>query len=260
MSFWDQSDRLLTLVVIGVPFVVAAAAVGVSRDCAYQLLRACGHGRGSRTSITEDHRQGVVVEFSRTVSINHAAIASGLSHSAARRILVASGLVSTERLLVGKREAKGRFLELIEHGWLSTRASREVGVHPRTGRDWRRGVRKSGNTRVYPDGMFVHSTSATRYLKSMTPAADAVISKRYLCLDDRLAIADGLVNNQTLTAIAAVIGKHVSSLAREVRQHSIEGIYLPHQPHRDAAASRARPKASKLVTHQRLRAAVEAGL
>ncbi len=210
--------------------------------------------------MTEDLRAEVVEEFTRTGSINRAAITSGLSHDAARRILVGEGIVPSKRLGVGKREAKARFLELIEQGWSSTRASREVGVHPRTGRDWRRGVRKTGNTRVYPDGTVVDSVTGTRYVKSMTPSADAVISKRYLSLDDRLAIADGLVNKQTLTAIAAGIGKHVSSIAREVRRHSIEGLYLPHQAHRDAAAARSRPKAAKLVTNQRLRAAVEEGL
>jgi len=210
--------------------------------------------------MTEDLRAEVVEEFTRTGSINRAAITSGLSHDAARRILVGEGIVPSKRLGVGKRQAKARFLELIEQGWSSTRASREVGVHPRTGRDWRRGVRKTGNTRVYPDGTVVDSVTGTRYVKSMTPSADAVISKRYLSLDDRLAIADGLVNKQTLTAIAAGIGKHVSSIAREVRRHSIEGLYLPHQAHRDAAAARSRPKAAKLVTNQRLRAAVEEGL
>ncbi len=202
----------------------------------------------------------MVAEYDRTGSVNRAAVASGLSHDAARRILVTAGLVSEERLPVGKREAKARFLELVEQGWSTARASREVGVHPRTGRDWRRGVRRSNNTRVYPDGTVVDSTTGTRYVKPMAPAVDAVISDRFLSLDERLAIADGLVNKHTLTRIAAGVGRNKSTISREVRAHSVEGVYLPHQAHRDAAADRARAKESKLVTNQRLREAVEEGL
>nr|WP_246486924.1 IS30 family transposase [Kribbella qitaiheensis] len=94
----------------------------------------------------------------------------------------------------------------------------------------------------------------------MTRPADAVISDRYLSLDDRLAIADGLVNKHTLTAIAAGIGKHKSTICREIRAHSVEGIYLPHQAHRDAASARARPKTSKLAVDPVLRERVEQGL
>jgi IS30 family transposase len=45
----------------------------------------------------------------------------------------------------------------------------------------------------------------------------AVISDRYLSLGDRLAIADGLGNKMTLTEIAAGIGKHVSTVSRELK-------------------------------------------
>jgi IS30 family transposase len=133
-------------------------------------------------------------------------------------------------------------------------------VNVRTGQDWRRGVRKVGNTRVHPDGTVVDYSTGTRYATSMTRPAGAVISERYLSLDDRLAIADGLVNKHTLTAIAAGIGKNKSTVSREVTAHSVEGVYLPHQAHRDAATARARPKASKLLTDLVLRAQVELGL
>nr|WP_242002251.1 IS30 family transposase [Kribbella steppae] len=94
----------------------------------------------------------------------------------------------------------------------------------------------------------------------MTGPAGVVISERYLCLDERLAIADGLINKLTLTAIAAGIGKNKSTISREVGAHSIEGLYLPHQAHRDAATARARPKTCKLVTDPVLRGQVEQGL
>jgi transposase, IS30 family len=218
-----------------------------------------------RTRITGGVREQVIEEFGVSGSVNQAAIRGGLSHGAARRILVTAGLVPGEPGRVGKPEAKARFVELVEQGWSTAGAAREVGVNSRTGRDWRRGVRKVGNTRVHPDGTVVDYTTGTRYGSAVTEACDAVtsdpisdpISDRYLSLDDRLAIADGLINQQTLTAIAAGIGRHKSTVSREVSVHSIDGFYLPHQAHRDAAAARDRPKASKLVTDRALRAAVE---
>lgn len=89
MSFSDQCARLLALVDCGIPVVAAAEAVGVSRGQAYRLLRAAGRGRGRpRTAMTGLLCAQVVEEFTRTGSINRAAITSGLSHDAARRILV----------------------------------------------------------------------------------------------------------------------------------------------------------------------------
>ena len=153
-----------------------------------------------------------------------------------------------------------RFLELLAEGWSSARAAREVGVNERTGRDWRQGIRRIGNTRVHPDGWVVDYTTGTRYTRPVTPSPAAVISARYLSIEERLAIADGLVNKHTITAIAAEIGRHKATVSREVRAHSVEGVYLPHQAHHDAAAARARPKTSKLVTHAGLREQIELGL
>ena len=64
----------------------------------------------------------------------------------------------------------------------------------------------------------------------------------------------------TLTTIAAGIGKHTSTVSREVRGRSADGLYLPYQADNAAAADRVRPKQLKLVTNQKLRDAVEDGL
>ena len=87
-----------------------------------------------------------------------------------------------------------------------------------------------------------------------------MISDRYLSLDDRLIIADGLLVGQSFTEIAARIGRHVCTVSREIARHSVGGVYLPYQAHRDAVAARARPKQAKLDSDPRLRAAVEQGL
>ncbi len=204
----------------------------------------------------------VVSVFDKTGSVNQAAKAVGVSHSVARRILVDAGLVDAAKAVYGKAGAKARFLELLSSGWSSARAAREVGVHVRTARDWRDGVRKTGNKRVRPDGTVVDYTTGTttRYEQpvniAVTAAEPAVIHARYLSLTDRIAIADGLAVSMSLTAIAAGIGKHKSTVSREVRAHRIEGRYLPYRAHQVAAATRARPKRSKLVNNQALRAEV----
>jgi len=265
VSFSEELAGLLRRVDAGLPVAVAAGELGISLARAYRLLRESGRGSGrARTRITDDLRERVVEEFGVSGSVNRAAKAVGLSHSAARRILVAAGRVPAAPATAGKPGAKARFEELVELGCSTAQAAREVGVHERTGRDWRQGVRKVGNTRVYPDGTVVDYAAGTRYETAVTrptdAATDAVTSGRYLSLDDRLVIADGLINQLTLTAIAAGIGRNKSTVCREVHAHSVDGVYLPYQAHRDAAAARARPKDSKLVTNSVLRAAVEQGL
>ncbi|MGH3587899.1 MAG: IS30 family transposase [Pseudonocardia sp.] len=175
-------------------------------------------------------------------------------------MLVGAGVLDAGSRPRGKREAKQRFLELVGQGWPAARAAREVGVHERTGRDWRRGVRESNGRRIYPDGTVVDSRSKIRYKTSMIDKAETPISSRYLSLEDRLAIADGLVNKQGVTEIAARLGKDKSTVSREVSGRSVEGVYLPYQAHRAAAAARSRPKTSKLVEHEALREQVEHGL
>ncbi|WP_435881335.1 IS30 family transposase, partial [Streptosporangium subroseum] len=164
----------------------------------------------------------------------------------------------------GKEAARLRFLELVGQGWSSARAAREVSVNERTGREWRGGVRRSGNKRIYPDGTVVDSGSHARYKTTMIDSVEAAVSSasssRYLSQADRLAIADRLINKQTISEIAEGIGKHKSTVSREVARHSVEGVYLPYQAHRTAVAGRARPKTSKLVDNGVLREQVEQGL
>ena len=171
--------------------------------------------------------------------------------------------ISATRQPRGKAAAKRRFLELIESRWSAARAAREVGVHERTGRDLRDGIRKTRYTRVHPDGWVVDYRTSSRYIVPVTISdtnTPRAISTRYLSLQDPLAIADGVLNGQTLTRIAAGIGKHKSTVAREVHAHRVDELYLPYQADTAAATARARPKPSKLVVNQDLREAVADGL
>ncbi|WUC06687.1 IS30 family transposase [Nocardia sp. NBC_00565] len=272
MSFQEDlarfGDQLARLVDSGVPVKDAALALGMTRQRCYAILRArgCGAGKTRRARRTVDS-QVIRSVFESSGSVNQAAKAAGVSYSVARRILVEAGLVGAGKRAHGKPEAKARFLELVEAGWSTVRAAREVGVHERTGQDWRGGVRRvhhgGTNARIHPDGTVVDYATGTRYTSAVTKisnGAPAAISDRYLSLRDRLAIADGLVVGQSLTQIAAGIGKHTSTVSREVRAHRIDGLYLPYQADQAAASDRARPKQSKLVLNHALREVVGEGL
>ncbi len=268
MSFSEDcvqfGDQLAKWVDAGVGVRDAGGRLGISHQRCYAILRATGRSAGTaRAARRPADAAEVVAVFTATGSINRAAKAGGVSHAAARRVLVERGLVSQDRQLYGKAVARGRFLELVESGWSAARAAREVGVHVRTARDWRDGIRKIGNTRVRPDGTVIEYGGSGRYTQSVNKtvaAAPAVISDRYLSLPERLVIADGLLNGMNITQIAARIGKHKSTVSREVRAHGVEGLYLPYQADRAAITCRARPKRSKLVTNHKLHQAVEDGL
>ncbi|BDX32662.1 hypothetical protein TUM20985_32090 [Mycobacterium antarcticum] len=272
MSFSEDcgefGDRLAKLVDAGVPVVDAAGALGISRQRCYAILRATGRPMGPPRSRPTVDPQQLVAVFTATASVNAAAKSCGVSHSLARRLLVAEGLVGDVRQPVGKPDAKSRFFELLSTGWSASRAAREVGVNERTARDWRDGIRRVGKTRVHPDGTVTDYATGTRYTRPvnstmsrrMGEAHAPEVDDRYLSLQDRLAIADGLQAALTLTVIAAGIGKHTSTVSREVRGRSIGGLYLPYRAHNAAAVDRARPKQSKLVTNQKLRQAVDDGL
>ena len=270
MSFSEDcvrfGDRLRRLVEEGVAVKDAAAALGLSRDRCYAILRATGHPVGAaRARRNQVDRVQILAVFTTTGSIKAAGLASGVCASAARRVLVAEGLIEEARRPRDKPQAKCRFLELLGSGWSVRRAAREVGVNPRTGRDWRDGIRKGRNTRIHPDGTVVDYTTGSRTISVVTTTkygdgAARPISDRYLSLRDRLAIADGRLTGQSMTRIAAGIGKHTSTVSREIATRSIDGLYLPYLADVAAARARARPKASKLVSNQDLREAVQDGL
>jgi len=263
MSFSEELQALFRVIDAGSSVSAAAESLGISVGRAYWLIRENRPGlvrSRSRTSVTDEHRALVVKELSSSGSVNKAAGAAGLGHGAARRILVREGLIPAEPVKRGNQGVRERFLLLLEQGWSKDAASREVGVHPRTGQDWVKGIRKQGNRRIHPDGRIVDYRAPSGYPRTMKTSSSLDLGGRFLSLADRLVIADGVITGQSFTVIAAQVHKSVSTISREVRAHSVNGLYLPHQADRDAAASRARPKAAKLLTNARLRAAVEHGL
>ena len=176
MSFSEDcvqfGDRLAKLVDAGATVREAGARLGISHQRCYAILRATGRPAGS----TRAARRGVdpaavVAVFDATGSVNAAATGCGISHASARRVRVDKGLISNDRQPYGKPQARARFLELLELGWSASRAPREVGVHIRTARDWRDGIRKIGNTRIRPDGTVIYYVDSARYTQPVTMPA-----------------------------------------------------------------------------------------
>ncbi|WP_405763890.1 IS30 family transposase [Actinacidiphila glaucinigra] len=80
------------------------------------------------------------------------------------------------------------------------------------------------------------------------------IDARFLTQDDRIAIADGLLAGRTAAAIAEEIGKHRSTVYREIqRGRKDDGSYNPWWAHNQAILRRRRPKPEKLRASEPLR-------
>lgn len=148
------------------------------------------------------------------------------------------------------------FARLRAEGVSRRDAAARVGVHERTARDWDHGVRKSRNSRFYPDGRRVDYTAGRVTMESMTsppPKVPEQIGSRLLSLREREKIADLRRAGFTMRAIGRELGRPASTVKRELDARSRGGLYLPHSAHRDAAARRTRPKLAKLAQPGRLR-------
>ena len=157
---------------------------------------------------------------------------------------------------------KAGYLQLRELGITQREAATRVGVHERTARDWDQGIRKSRNSRFYPDGRRVDYATGRITMESMTsppPEVPAQIGQRLLSLQEREKIADLRRLGWTLRAIGRELRRSASTIKRELDARPGD-VYLPHAAHRDAAAKRARPKLAKLALPGPLREYVSAKL
>jgi transposase, IS30 family len=89
-------------------------------------------------------------------------------------------------------------------------------------------------------------------------APGVVWSGRYLDIRERLQIADLLRLGCSVRRIAAELGRHPSTIKRELDRHRpLEGRYLPRTADYDARRQRARPRAGKLTANITLRRLVQ---
>lgn len=157
---------------------------------------------------------------------------------------------------------RARYESLRAQGVPRKHAADLAGVHVRTARDWDRGIRRKGNTRLYPDGRLVVYTKGMSTTTTTVALArlEASLHPRYLSLVEREKIADLYREGHSLRQIGRLLHRPASTIKREIDARSVAGHYRPHQAHRAWAASRARPKESKLAQPGPLSQAVAAML
>jgi len=143
-----------------------------------------------------------------------------------------------------------QFARLIAEGVSSSEACRIVGINRRTGKRWRH-----GRTITVRDGRKLH-------YPPVISARKREISSRYLSEDERVRIADLRRQRLGVRAIAEELGRHPSTISRELRRNVEEpgGQYRPFAAERLAAARRRRTRAGRLVADPVLGAFVAARL
>ncbi|MBE2999676.1 IS30 family transposase [Nocardiopsis sp. HNM0947] len=140
-------------------------------------------------------------------------------------------------------------------------AARRAGINERTARDWDHGVRKSNNTRLYPDGRRVDYSTGQTTMEPMTTSAEPTVAAldkpvhpRFLTLAERERIADLDRAGWGLRAIGRDLDRPASTIKRELDHHrSTDGSYGAYTAQRRATQQRSRPKHAKLAQPGRLR-------
>ncbi len=142
--------------------------------------------------------------------------------------------------LAAKREQFGL---LIARGIGNAEACRIVGVHPQTGKRWRRGR------------VMTSSSGARLHYAAVIDTRRQAISQRYLSEDDRVAIADLRGAGSGVRAIAARLGRSPSTVSRELRRNQDPRslTYRPFAAQTMAARRRGRPGRGKLLRDLELR-------
>lgn len=162
--------------------------------------------------------------------------------AALRKALAASARVADLTLTTTRRGRKVRDVEdeywqLMRQGMSNTDACKLLGMTRRSG-TW---IRQRAGYRI----------------PSLTPTAPAVVG-RYLELRERLQIADLHRLGLSMRQISVRLGRHPSTISRELRRHRTgSGDYLPHVADDDARRQRARPKPHRLVADAALRRLVQ---
>jgi IS30 family transposase len=149
------------------------------------------------------------------------------------------------------RAEREEYFRLVQMGLTNREASRRVGVHERTGREWRNG----------------RTDPKRRRAPALAEQEPEPSSSRYLREDERIHIADRLREKASVRAIAAELGRSPSTISREIRRNGIplrggrtRWAYRPHAAQRRADARRPRPKPSKIGQNTELRDFIQAHL
>ena len=130
-------------------------------------------------------------------------------------------------------QVKRRFFELIHAGYTQSEAAARAGVSVSRACRW-----------------FHHAGG-------VSIDEPPKVSARFLGLEDRIAIADGLRAYHPKTRIAAAIGKSLATVYREIGRNSRpNGHYDPYYAHNQAYLARRRERPTKLEANEPLRTEV----
>ena len=189
--------------------------------------------------------------FDRTGSVTVSAAELGVNRNTAFGWARTAGLRSSRQR--AGHSGRAEYDRLRSSGESRREAAAAAGVHPRTARDWDRGVRKLNNRRLYPDGRLVDYAHGTVTIQPVPPELEKALDPRFLTLLERERIADLRAGGASMHAVAAVLGRPASTISRELaRNTEADGTYRPYAAHRAAAGRRARPKPAKLATNRPL--------
>ena len=133
-----------------------------------------------------------------------------------------------------------------------TQAAHAAGVSKRAGKAWRNGRTRSTGRNERP--------LVDWYRGGMDKPKQ--IDARYLCMDERIAIADMRRAGSGVRAIARALGRAPSTISRELRRNAddIGGAYGPHRAQQMATHRLKRPKPRKIMPGTRLWDEIKAGL
>jgi transposase, IS30 family len=210
---------------------------------------------------TQQEKDSFFAAFDRSGSVTVTAAELGFNRNACFGWLRKRGLSSTR----AEHPARKEFFRLRKAGAGLRSAAESVGVHLRTAQGWDRGIRKTKNGRIYPDGRVVDYTrgvSTTITAAGITRAVplpglaalDRTIDARFLSLQERETIRDLHSSGASLHSIARALGRSASTVSREIARNAdpVTG-YQPYAAQRKAASRRTRPKTAKLAAESNLR-------
>lgn len=141
----------------------------------------------------------------------------------------------------------------------STEACRLVGVSKRTGKVWRNGRSRLSGRNELPCLPYLHMEQGNR--KTGRHNYVRKLNGFFLSMEERIRIADLLIQGSSVRGIAREIGYDPATVSREIRRHQDKsGAYNPFLAHQKSVQKLARPKLRKIQGNTLLGQYVQARL
>lgn len=237
-AFWAAFDT-------GVELIGAAAVAGVSRSTGYRWLQRRFHRLRDdgvsaarcaiRLRLASFSVAGLESERQQRMVRERNALSSALDEARYLSEARVDAELAVSEVARQRRERVDRYWQLMREGFSNAAACRLLGMPPRTGTT----IRQKHNFQI----------------PSLTAPQ---MTARYLSVRERMQIADLLRLGCSMRQIATRLGRHASTVSRELRRHrDANGNYLPRTADHDARRQRARPKTPMLAKNVPLRQLVQ---